>query len=94
MEAKILKYATKGVEDFIYGIHLNNLEATSEILRNIANTIEKSNCKEIKFKRFSNNITNITVDGVCEINPLILDYSISTIIEIIESAVAETQFIL
>ena len=40
MEAKIINYTTEGLDEFIYGIHLNLLEATSYTLRNLAQFID------------------------------------------------------
>ena len=91
MESNGFSYLTEGLDEFIYGVHLNNLEASSSILRKLAEIIEESSCKKIGFKHLPNNSISRFRPGQCEISVRVFDMSLTDLITVILTEIKKQE---
>ena len=80
---KHTKYNTRGLEDFLYGIHLNRLDVSSKLLNELGEFIKKSGCKQIGFERMSNRALGISKTDKCVISTKVFDLPLHYLIYVI-----------
>ena len=83
INSKFKKYNTKGLEDFLYGIHLNRLDVSSTLLNELGEFIKKSGCKQIGFERMSNRALGISKTDKCIISTKVFDLPLHYLIYVI-----------
>lgn len=91
MESNGFRYSTQGLDEFIYGIHLNKLEASSEILRKLAEIIEDSKCERIEFKHLPTNAISRFRPGHCEISVKVFDMSLTDLITVVLTEIKKQE---
>jgi hypothetical protein len=91
MESHEFSYLTEGLNEFIYGIHLNNLEASSSILIKLAEIIEESSCKKIGFKHLPTAAISRFRPGQCEISVKVFDMSLTDLITVVLTEIKKQE---
>ncbi len=77
------KHNTEGLDEFLYGIHLNRLDISNKLLTEIGEFIIESGCKRIGFEYMSNRALGISKTDKCVISTKLLDLPIEYLVYVI-----------
>jgi predicted metal-dependent hydrolase len=77
------KHNTKGLDEFLYGIHLNRLDISNKLLGEIKEFIVVSECKSIGFEHMSNRALGISKTDKCVLSTKLFDLPIEYLVYVI-----------